>query len=476
MGLKGGASASAGNQSGTQQVQLDPETKAFRDSMFSQWGNLSGNIFKRFEDGGPDSFIPDQSANTQAYYTGAANLNAAGTNQPTVNTVYDQLARGAWGQVDPLTGGGNIAADTYTGTGYTAESVDDGTGGYQAQTYLPAGYFDVNAVPSYTASGYSAAQTQGLDPTRISTAAENFAPYESLVDERLINPALAGFDRQSARGLTALRAGRDAGSAFGDRARNADAIYQADSDLNREQLAAQLRATGLDKAFQYAGGDADRKAQGALQDRSLEASRRDANANRSQQADADNAAARTEADRYLADARMAATRYNYDTTNQAQLRNADAQTAALAASAAARQANALQNAQARNAASAYGADARNAATAAGSAARNAAAQFNAQQELARQQANAAIAQQNIATRLSGAEGLQGLDQQTFQNTLAALAARGQAGAEQDAFNQMKAREPLDLLGMAGSILSGVPYGSTTTSQQKSRSKSGSVGL
>lgn len=533
MGFK--ASGNTSNQSGSQQMELDAETKAFRDKLFNQWGTLTDGVFA-----GTDSFIPDQSQNTQDYYKRAGAITPLGVNQGTSQAVYDELARGQWGQLsgighDGLSYGANTYdstdynatdydgtgydAQTYATVGYDAANVREDVGSYQPQLYQPTGYFDVNAVQGYTPETYTAAQTDRLDPTRVATAAENVSPYQGLIDENLINPALAGFDRQAARGLTGLRAGRDSGTAFGDRARNADAVYQADADLNRAQLDAQLRTTGLDKAFQYGSSDADRKAQATMQDAALEASRREGNAGRTQQADADRAAALTDASRYKADATTAAYLYNYNTTNEAQRLGAEALTASNAANAAARQAAASQNAQAATAAAAYGADARNtaaganaaavnaaraygadarntsaaanaaarnmsaaanaaarnAATAQNAGARNAAGQFNAQQELARQQANTAIQQQNVATRLSGAQGLQGLDQQTFQNTLAALAAQGQAGSEQDAFNQMKEREQLDLLGMASSILSGVPYGSTTTTQQKSRGKSGSLG-
>ena len=40
----GGASASAGSQSGTKTETIDAETKAFRDKLFGQYGDLTKNI------------------------------------------------------------------------------------------------------------------------------------------------------------------------------------------------------------------------------------------------------------------------------------------------------------------------------------------------------------------------------------------------------------------------------------------------
>jgi len=51
----------------------------------------------------------------------------------------------------------------------------------------------------------------------------------------------------------------------------------------------------------------------------------------------------------------------------------------------------------------------------------------------------------------------------------------QSGTDQNTFAQRRASEPLDLLAMASSIVSGVPFGGTQTSASKSKSKTSSVG-
>lgn len=69
-------------------------------------------------------------------------------------------------------------------------------------------------------------------------------------------------DRTTDRGLTSLRASRDAGSAFGDRANLADGQFLSDSAMNKGNVIGNLKNLGFTQAAGYGMSDAD-KAQAA---------------------------------------------------------------------------------------------------------------------------------------------------------------------------------------------------------------------
>lgn len=81
-----------------------------------------------------------------------------------------------------------------------------------------------------------------------------FDPYINDV----VNTSLADFDTGVDRSANAMRASRDAGSAFGSRSRNADAIFQGDAARGRGALSAGLRSNAFNTATGYGMQDANR--------------------------------------------------------------------------------------------------------------------------------------------------------------------------------------------------------------------------
>lgn len=401
-----------GGGSSTTTQQLPPEIAA----LLSQAGTTAQTLYNNVSNN-PGGSVAPFGQDTLSYFNAVRGLTAPD------NSVYSQQFKNIG------TGATNIA-DFYSGIPDYYNNATDAS----AQDYFSkvmGGAENLQGIQGAYAKnyGYDPVSAASVANANITSAADNFSPYLGLIDSNLINPTLANFDAQTSRGLNSLRAGRDAGYAFGDRSRNADAVYMGEADRNRAALEAQLRSSGLTQAFGLGGSDADRLAQSALQGTSLEAQRLENNANRAQTAVSDFAAGANATDQFNASQSLAAQQFN---------RNL-----------------AAQNIQNRlGTANTLNSNAFNLANARSGNALNVAA------------GRTGTAQNNILNMLSSANAGSSLNQQGFANTLAQLGLLQGIGGAQDS----RAQSVLDAPGDAfikyilGTIGAGTGAGGSSTTR------------
>ena len=458
----GSVSASSGSTSGTQSNAIDAETKAFRDSLFKTYGDFTKNI-KGF--GGDDTatFIAPESKDTQSYYKairdmqGGVNPNSAG-----INTFGRGLM--ANGGVT----GGNAYQNAVTGQNITGGDVVGGNVDYNAIT---AGNIQAqNLDPAYNKyfGGYNAAQAAEGNNARDLTGFAASNPYINQYGANVIDPTLAEFDYQNSVNRQAARSSRDPSVAFGNRASNADAVYQAQSDRDRAMLASGLRQNALQTATGFGMSDADRLVQNDRLKQQIEAARYEANTGRTDVANRYALDRQYEVDQSNTGISNAAQMFNITNNIDQQKYNTDINYRA-----------AVDN-EMRRASTQEGNINRNIGVQDTNIGRNVDIQkynsdANYKQQVDNINRGIGVQQQNIGNQVTGANILSGQDQNDFNRTLTQLGLLGQSGTDQNTFAQRRASEPLDLLGMASSIIAGVPYGGTQTSASKSKSKTGSVG-
>ena len=458
----GSVSASSGSTSGTQSNAIDAETKAFRDSLFKTYGDFTKNI-KGF--GGDDTatFIAPESKDTQSYYKairdmqGGVNPNSAG-----INTFGRGLM--ANGGVT----GGNAYQNAVTGQNITGGDVVGGNVDYNAIT---AGNIQAqNLDPAYNKyfGGYNAAQAAEGNNARDLTGFAASNPYINQYGANVIDPTLAEFDYQNSVNRQAARSSRDPSVAFGNRASNADAVYQAQSDRDRAMLASGLRQNALQTATGFGMSDADRLVENDRLKQQIEAARYEANTGRTDVANRYALDRQYEVDQSNTGISNAAQMFNITNNIDQQKYNTDINYRA-----------AVDN-EMRRASTQEGNINRNIGVQDTNIGRNVDIQkynsdANYKQQVDNINRGIGVQQQNIGNQVTGANILSGQDQNDFNRTLTQLGLLGQSGTDQNTFAQRRASEPLDLLGMASSIIAGVPYGGTQTSASKSKSKTGSVG-
>ena len=469
----GRVSASSGSSSGTQSEAIDAETKAFRDSLFKTYGDFTKNI-KGF--GGDDTatFIAPESKDTQSYYKaiqdmqGGVNPNSAG-----INTFGRGLM--ANGGVT----GGNAYQNSVTGQNITGGNVVGGDVGYNAVT---SGNIQAQTLdPAYNTyfGGYNAAQAAEGNNARDLTGFAASNPYINQYGAGVIDPTLAEFDYQNLVNRQAARSSRDPSVAFGNRASNADAVYQAQSDRDRAMLASGLRQNALQTATGFGMSDADRLVQNDRLKQEIEARRYEANTGRTDVAN-----------RYALDRQYEVDQSNTGISNAAQMYNISNNIDQQKYNTDINYRSAVDN-EMRRASTQEGNINRGIGVQEGNITRNIGVQdanigrnvdiqkynsdANYRQQVDNINRGIGVQQQNIGNQVTGANILSGQDQNDFQRTLTQLGLLNQSGTDQNTFAQRKASEPLDLLGMASSIIAGVPYGATQTSASKSKSKTGSVG-
>jgi len=469
----GRVSASSGSSSGTESNAIDAETKAFRDSLFKTYGDFTKNI-KGF--GGDDTatFIAPESQDTQSYYNairgmqGGVNPNSAG-----INTFGRGLM--ANGGVT----GGNAYQNAVTGQSITGGDVVGGDVGYNAIT---AGNIQAQTLdPAYNKyfGGYNAAQAAEGNNARDLTGFAASNPYINQYGANVIDPTLAEFDYQNSVNRQAARSGRDPSVAFGNRASNADAVYQAQSDRDRARLASELRQNALQTATGFGMSDADRLVQNDRLKQQIEAARYEANTGRTDVANRYALDRQYEVDQSNTGINNAAQMFNITNNIDQQKYNTDINYRA-----------AVDN-EMRRASTQEGNINRGIGVQEGNINRSIGVQdtnigrnvdiqkynsdANYRQQVDNINRSIGVQQQNIGNQVTGANILSGQDQNDFNRTLTQLGLLNQSGTDQNTFAQRRASEPLDLLAMASSIVSGVPFGGTQTSASKSKSKTSSVG-
>lgn len=469
----GRVSASSGSTSGTQSEAIDAETKAFRDSLFKTYGDFTKNI-KGFGGNDTATFIAPESQDTQSYYNairgmqGGVNPNSAG-----INT----FGRGLMSNGGVT--GGNAYQNAVTGQNITGGNVIGGDVGYNAIT---AGNIQAQTLdPAYNTyfGGYNAAQAAEGNNARDLTGFAASNPYINQYGANVIDPTLAEFDYQNSVNRQAARSSRDPSVAFGNRASNADAVYQAQSDRDRAMLASGLRQNALQTATGFGMSDADRLVQNDRLKQQIEAARYEANTGRTDVANRYALDRQYEVDQSNTGISNAAQMFNITNNIDQQKYNTDINYRA-AVDNEMRRASTQEGNINRGIGVQEGNITRNIGVQDANIGRNVDIQkynsdANYKQQVDNINRGIGVQQQNIGNQVTGAGILGGQDQNDFNRTLTQLGLLGQSGTDQNTFAQRRASEPLDLLGMASSIIAGVPYGATQTSASKSKSKTGSVG-
>jgi len=517
----GSASASSSNTSGTQSNAIDAETKAFRDSLFKTYGDFTKNI-KGF--GGDDTatFIAPESQDTQNYYKairdmqGGVNPNSADINRFGRGLINNGGVTGGNAYQNAVTGqnitGGNAYQNAVTGQNITGGDVVGGNVDYNAVT---AGNIQAQSLaPSYNNyfGGYNAAQAAEGRNARDLTGFAASNPYVSQYGTNVIDPTLAEFDYQNLVNRQAARSSRNSESAFGNRASNADAVYQAQSDRYRARLASELRQNALQTATGFGMSDADRLVQNDRLKQQIEAARYEANTGRTDVAsryekdrlyevDQSNTGINNAAQMFNITNNIDQQKYNTDANYRAAVDNETRRAATqegninrsigvqegnINRSIGVQDTNIGRNVDIQK----YNSDAnyrqqvdnitRDIGVQDANIGRNVDIQkynsdANYRQQVDNINRSIGVQQQNIGNQVTGANILSGQDQNDFQRTLMQLGLLNQSGTDQNTFAQRKASEPLDLLAMASSIIAGVPFGGTQTSASKTKSKTGSVG-
>lgn len=426
--MGGSVGATSNRSSGQQQTQIDPVVQGFvNNDIIGGFRNLTGNVFAPYADGnGPSSFIAPQSQDTLNYYSGVRNLTT-----PNPLTAQNATANQATA---------NQAAGTQ------ANAFQFNTPSYQqASTFNNPAYQQAAMVGdlAYT-------QANNATASRGSTYVND---YLNPATNGYINDALNVYDTGVDRAMLGNRAARDAGTAFGDRAANADAVLQADAARGRGALAGQLGADAFRTAVQAAANDA-----GLATNTSLA-----------------NAASANDANKF-----------NAGVTNQARFTNAATQNAVNAANTNIANTTGMYNNDIINGVNANNTNIanqtgmyntgvlnNNAQFNAGLAANN--NQFNANALNNNSQFNAGVLNNNSQFNANtNNQFALANDNNAWNRSLTSLGLLGDSGAQQNAYANQVSREPIDLILQAASIAGGVPYGQTQTSQSRGSGKAGSV--
>ncbi|NBW14482.1 MAG: hypothetical protein EBR82_41435, partial [Caulobacteraceae bacterium] len=164
--MSGGASASAGTQSGTKTETIDAETKAFRDKLFGQYGDLTKNI-PGFGGNNTGTFIGAESPDTKAFYDAVRDMQGQGSATQNGITAFGNSL---------MQNGGNLQ-----------------TPNARTASFNPAYLSDFG--------GYQAAQAGQVGAARDLTGAAQASPYQTGYLTDVINPSLNEFDYKAGVGL-----------------------------------------------------------------------------------------------------------------------------------------------------------------------------------------------------------------------------------------------------------------------------------
>jgi hypothetical protein len=227
------------------------------------------------------------SATTSNMYTNSnsnSNIDSSGSSitNPVLSDTWTQALKGLQGIVGPNgTTAGQDQATNYTQGQLSPNSpVNSQAGvtnaalsGNNASLQNVADYFGAQGGrDSYTLGALAAKAAAGVPgyesyaaPTPVTaqqvTATQGskyLNDYLNPYTNDVVNAALADYDTGTDRTQNAMRAARDAGSAFGDRAAIADAVYQGEANRGRAATSANLRGTAFNTAAGLGMQDANR--------------------------------------------------------------------------------------------------------------------------------------------------------------------------------------------------------------------------
>ncbi|MDX2224599.1 MAG: hypothetical protein SFV21_17740 [Rhodospirillaceae bacterium] len=148
-----------------------------------------------------------------------------------------------------------------------------------------------------------AAQVGAVGDISAQRGAEFLESYRNPWEQQVVDTSLADYDVGADRSRNDLRARRDSGAAFGDRAALADAVFAADAARGRGGLAANLRSQGFNTAANLGMQDAGRAFEAARSNQNVAMQRAIQQAQFNQQAALANAQRRDDAGRFNIDSR-----------------------------------------------------------------------------------------------------------------------------------------------------------------------------
>jgi hypothetical protein len=409
------------SQSVTQNT-MAPWAEDFARSNISYADQLTSGVMNRYAGGAnaipggaPASYVAPFSDDTEYSFTLARNFANSGT--------PDHL-RSLSNQVQNYRLNAQQVQDPNSATNQSIQSAlgyFDTMGTRAAPQFAPYQALTGNEVSAQT---MSAAEVAAVNDIRARQGADFMNSYMNPYMQQVVDASLADYDAGVDRQATQARARRDAGSAFGDRAAIADAVFAADSNRGRGSMAANLRSDAFNTAANFGMQDSNRFLEADRSNQQVAAQRAMENA-RLQQAAAE------------ANARMAqdAVFKNSDIRNQFAITNDQR----------------LRDLEMQNFNAGMATD-----------------QFNVDTQAKRVALNQGQQQHQIGlaqglTDLAKDQGnfLIGADEATRQR-IAAQAAVGQAIDER---NQRVLREPLDHLEWRARVMAQTPYPTTTTTNE-----------
>lgn len=202
--------------------------------------------------GGGQSGSQNQSSQQSGSQSGSTS--SSGTSTSTVNPTANWQTgnNNLFGSVgsNGLTSQQQMGSDLLTGR-LTNDDSENAILGLNPQISAITG----GAIPTVGTSSVGTG-TVGTSAVNASSVASQAQPYENQYANDVLNPSLAAFDQGVANNNNAIRASRDAGSAFGDRAAVADSVTDAQNATARGALAGQITGTGYQTALTAGAQDA----------------------------------------------------------------------------------------------------------------------------------------------------------------------------------------------------------------------------
>jgi hypothetical protein len=242
-----------------QTTTIDPRLMNYAYDTLNNFDTMYGGVRNRFTQNPPSTYVAGFSPDTQKAQDMTRSFAAGATANDMRNLagVMGTYRTSAAGLTDPNSAT-NAAVTSAMGTmGQLSQRQAPQFAAYQTLTG------DQAAAQSMQAAQMQAAQMQAAqvgDVANIAArqGADYMNSYMNPYLQQVVDTSLAdydvGVDRQSAQN----RARRDAGSAFGDRAAIADAVFSADSNRGRGSLSANLRSDAFNTAANFGMQDSSR--------------------------------------------------------------------------------------------------------------------------------------------------------------------------------------------------------------------------
>lgn len=189
--------------------------------------------------------------NQSGSYTG----NSSTTTAPIISDNWNNAYTGALGNLG-TTGVNPMQQGFISGLGSNKPNLSDVTRGMDA--YKNAGYYSLQDLSKNFGGEWATPDPVAAQMVSARTGAEFMNAYKNPFDKDVIDASIADYNANADRSLNAMRAGRDASGAFGDRAAIADAVFNADAARGLGSMVGGLRQQGFNTAAGLGMADANR--------------------------------------------------------------------------------------------------------------------------------------------------------------------------------------------------------------------------